>query len=402
MGVRVMIDRMRRAGRTLAAVAVMAGMFGMQPGTAPGLGDGAAEAADASCKQLFKLKSKESKTKTSITFVNKAKTYRGLLWLGFDGQPKDYGNVAPGQEKTIQTFLTHPWMVATGPGDCLEIVMPRKAAAGTRVVMTEKGVEVAADGGEQDHGDPPMVVCEKAGMDYDGAACVPRKGKGKQAAGEEGGKATGCPPGTVPVPQTDDCKAAPKGKEGSGKPVEGRSLGGVLRAKPQQDSARVTSLEEGQRITILRNTGVVMNDYPWFEIRAGGTTGYKWGGILCADVPMPGVYEVCKGAQAQAQPSQGQPKPQPVQAAGGAPSWCATAKLPAEHAICGNPELGRLDDVLNVAYKRANGDSPKKRAEIDHEHRRWRGRRDSCGNDSGCIERRYREQIGFLESFFSN
>ncbi len=396
-----MLGRTCGGVRAAAAAGVMAMAMAMLPGYAPGLGGGAAEAAHASCKQLFKIKSKSSKTKTTITFVNSSKTYRGLLWLGFDGQPKDYGNVAPGQEKTIQTFLTHPWMVATGPGDCLHIVMPQKDAAGTRVIMGEKGVEVAEEGGEQDHGDPPMIMCEKAGMDYDGAACVPRKGKGqnqgrnKQAAGEEGGKATGCPPGTVPVPETDDCKAAPKGKEGSGKAVEGRSLGGVMRAKPRQDSSRVTSLSEGQRITILRNTGVMMNDYPWFEIRAGGTTGYKWGGILCADVPMPGVYEVCKSGKADAQPQQ-------VQAAEGAPAWCGTAKIPAEHAICGNPELGKLDGVLNVAYARANSDSPRKRAEIDHEHRRWRGRRDACGNDSGCLERRYREQIGFLESFFSN
>lgn len=369
MGVRVMIDRMRRAGRTVVAVVGMAGMLALSPGTAPGLGDGAANAADASCKQLFKLKSKESKTKTSITFVNKAKTYRAVMWLGFDGHPKDYGNLAPGQQKTIQTFLTHPWMVATGPGDCLEIVLPRSGTAATRVIMKENGVEVAADGSGQ-------------------------------AAGEEGGKATGCPPGTVPVPETDDCKAAPKGKEARGKPVDGRSLGGILRAKPQQDSARVTSLDEGQRITILRNTGVMWNDYPWFEIRAGGTTGYKWGGILCADVPMPGVYEVCKSGSAQNEPTKD--RPQQGQATGGAPSWCGAAKLPAEHAICGNPELSKLDDVLNVAYKRATSDSPKMREEIDREHRRWRGRRDACGNDGGCLERRYREEISLLEGFFSN
>ncbi len=389
----MMVEAWGRAATVAAAMAVVA--WAALGGVAT-----PADAADASCKQLFKLKSKESKTKTTITFVNRAKTYRGLLWLGFDGQPKDYGNVAPGQEKTIQTFLTHPWMVATGPGDCLHIVLPRKDAAGTRVIMAEKGVEVAAEGGEQDHGDPPMIVCEKAGMDYDGSACVPRKGKGKQAAGEEGGKARGCPPGTVAVPETDDCKAAPKGQEGSGKPVQGRSLGGILREKPRQDSARVTSLDEGQRITILRNTGVVWDNYPWFEINAGGTTGYKWGGILCADVPMPGVYEVCKEARSEGKP-QAQPQSQ-VQAAGGAPPWCAGAKVPAEHAICGNPELGKLDGVLNVAYRRAVSDSAKKRAEIDHEHRRWRGRRDACGNDGGCIERRYLEQISFLESFFSN
>lgn len=263
-------------GRSMAVVVLLAATMALLPGVAPGLGQGEARAAHASCKQLFKLKSKDSKTKTTITFVNTSKTQRALLWLDFTGQPKDYGNVAPGQEKTIQTFMTHPWMVATGPGDCLHIVLPSKDAAGTRVIMADKGVEVAADGGPQDHGDPPVIVCEKAGMDYDGAACVPRKGK---------------PKGTGP--------------------------------------------------------------------QAAGGDGDK-------------------------------------------PSWCAAAKLPAEHAICGNPRLGKLDGVLNVAYTRANGDSPKKRAEIDHEHRRWRGRRDACGNDGGCIERRYLEQIAFLESFYSN
>jgi uncharacterized protein len=116
---------------------------------------------------------------------------------------------------------------------------------------------------------------------------------------------------------------------------------------------------------------------------------------------MPGVYEVCKGSPGAAEtPPPAQP---PVAAAGGdTPGWCPTASLPAEHAICGNPNLGRLDGVLNTAYERATFDSRSKRAEIDHEHRRWIGRRNACGNDGGCIERRYNEQIQFLESYFGN
>ena len=202
-----------------------------------------ANAADASCKQLFKLKSASSSTPTTIAFVNESKTQRGLLWLGFDGQPKDYGNVAPGERKQLSTFLTHPWMIATGPGDCLAIVMPQ--VGGTVVRMGDGAVSV---------------------------------GKG---------------PAAPPV------------------------------APSTMSSA-------------------------------------------------------------------------------GAPPWCKTAQKPAEQTICSNPQLSRLDGVLNVAYRRAITDGAKQRGEIDHEQPRWMGRRDACGTDVACIERRYREQIQFLESFFAN
>lgn len=112
--------------------------------------------------------------------------------------------------------------------------------------------------------------------------------------GEEGGKVRGCPPGTVPVPETDNCVAARPKNSGSGTPVDGRSYGGVLRSAPSMGSARVASLSEGQAITIVRNTGQMMNGYAWFEIRAGGTTGYHWGGIFCSYASMPGVFRVCE------------------------------------------------------------------------------------------------------------
>jgi VHL beta domain len=126
--------------------------------------------ADSSCNGLFKTKSKNSDTATSITFVNKSQTQRGIMWLDFKGQPQDYATIAPGKSVTLQTFLTHPWMVTTGPGDCLQIVMP--SAGGSTFKLTEKGA----------------------------------------SSGEEGDTQTSCPPGTVPVPETDNC-VKPKKKQ---------------------------------------------------------------------------------------------------------------------------------------------------------------------------------------------
>ncbi|MFZ4809209.1 MAG: lysozyme inhibitor LprI family protein [Hyphomicrobiaceae bacterium] len=85
-----------------------------------------------------------------------------------------------------------------------------------------------------------------------------------------------------------------------------------------------------------------------------------------------------------------------------APSWCPTAKLPAEKAICANAELGTLDGTMRTAHKRANFDSPRGKAEIAHEQKRWLGRRNLCGADVACLRKRYLEQIQFLESFFNN
>jgi len=103
------------------------------PTAIPGLGP------DPSCKDLFKVKSQNSATPAKITFINKSGMYRSIMWLDFSGQPKDYANLNSGQEVTLDTFLTHPWMVTDGPGNCVEIVMPH---AGTRVV-TLTGPQVA-------------------------------------------------------------------------------------------------------------------------------------------------------------------------------------------------------------------------------------------------------------------
>ncbi|MFM9942478.1 MAG: hypothetical protein ACKVP7_23620 [Hyphomicrobiaceae bacterium] len=256
---------------------------------AAGLGPQAL-AADPSCKQFRKIKSQASTRATTITFINASKTIRVISWLDFTGFPKDFAQLAVGQQVTLNTFMTHPWMVATGPGDCLSIVLPQRN--GSTVRLTDAGNQVGAS---NPHGPTPVETCRQQGLVYEGGVCVKPKTATAPKAGEEGGTLKGCPVGTVPVAQTDDCTQAPAGQEGRGNPVQGRSLGGIVRRQADQASPRVASFRENEPITILKNTGVVMNDYAWFQVRsATGVTGFQWGGIMCSNVKIPGIFEVCK------------------------------------------------------------------------------------------------------------
>lgn len=92
--------------------------------------------------------------------------------------------------------------------------------------------------------------------------------------------------------QTDTSPAAPPNFD---RPIEAGSWGGVVRNGPGMTHARVATVREGERITLLYNTGIVWNDYPWFLIRLGdGRLGFQWGGIICRrTTPVEGVYQRC-------------------------------------------------------------------------------------------------------------
>ncbi len=70
---------------------------------------------------------------------------------------------------------------------------------------------------------------------------------------------------------------------------------------------------------------------------------------------------------------------------------CGKASLPAEYAVCGSATLALLDVQLAQAYARRRGS-----AQIRSAQQAWIARRNACGTDVSCLERRYREQIGFL------
>jgi hypothetical protein len=85
-------------------------------------------------------------------------------------------------------------------------------------------------------------------------------------------------------------------------PIQAGSWGGKVRAGPGMEYEHLTSLKEGDPVTLLGVSDVVMNGYPWFHIQyRTGQEGFKWGGILCAkDVMVDGLYENCQASEESA------------------------------------------------------------------------------------------------------
>jgi len=76
-------------------------------------------------------------------------------------------------------------------------------------------------------------------------------------------------------------------------PMAGRSLGGIMRSAPSMSSARLAGLAEGTPIMLLGRAGT-MDNYDWFTIQHNGTTGYQWGGIMCSEQAIRGIFQQCK------------------------------------------------------------------------------------------------------------
>jgi hypothetical protein len=104
---------------------------------APAVAPSSARAAERSCSDRKSLRSEHSREPTKITFVNKSGMYRAIMWINFEGKLQDYGGVNSGDQVTLDTYRTHPWMIATGPGDCLQIFMPAAEPATVELVRLE-------------------------------------------------------------------------------------------------------------------------------------------------------------------------------------------------------------------------------------------------------------------------
>lgn len=78
-------------------------------------------------------------------------------------------------------------------------------------------------------------------------------------------------------------------------PIRAASGGGVVRSGPGTQYRKRASVGQFEPVTVIRNTGKMMNGYPWFEIRyRGGKKGYQWGGIICStDQPFTGTFDTC-------------------------------------------------------------------------------------------------------------
>lgn len=129
-------------------------------------------------------------------------------------------------------------------------------------------------------------LCPDGGIMAPGGHCLPRRSSTR---------GTICAPGyrhnaAGRCVRNDRSRA----RAGRGLPSTGQSLGGRVRDIPALDGRRVASLPEGTPVTILERTGERHRGYEWFKIRFGARTGYTWGGILCTDQRVSGVFNICR------------------------------------------------------------------------------------------------------------
>lgn len=75
-------------------------------------------------------------------------------------------------------------------------------------------------------------------------------------------------------------------------PMQGHSLGGIMRSEPRMDAPRVRSFKENEPFTIIAR-GPLWDGYHWFAIRYPGGEGWQWGGIMCSKEPLAGIFQQC-------------------------------------------------------------------------------------------------------------
>jgi len=80
------------------------------------------------CAAAGQLRSIEGSSSTSINFVNQTSQSIRTYWLDYQGAPKYYRQLQPGERYSQQTYVSHPWMVTNLSGACLGVYMPDVAA----------------------------------------------------------------------------------------------------------------------------------------------------------------------------------------------------------------------------------------------------------------------------------
>lgn len=120
---------MRLGGRTLAA-----GLAALTLGSLSG------NAHAESCAKFGKVKSQNSNTPVTVTFVNHSGEYRSVMWVDSKGGLVDYANLNPGERYRVDTYLTHPWVFTDGPGNCVEMFMPRNGVPVFNLTCKSTGV----------------------------------------------------------------------------------------------------------------------------------------------------------------------------------------------------------------------------------------------------------------------
>ena len=81
-------------------------------------------ATPMSCDQEKNLRSQATTDLTQISFINRSPETLRIYWLNFDGARVLYASLTPGQTVNLQTYMTHPWLVANDADTCKAIYLP--------------------------------------------------------------------------------------------------------------------------------------------------------------------------------------------------------------------------------------------------------------------------------------
>jgi len=84
---------------------------------------------EISCNRFGRIASRNSNRRTNVTFLNRSGGQRTVMWIDYQGRPKRYGDIPAGASRTFSTFMSHPWMIVNGPGDCSQLFLPRPRGA---------------------------------------------------------------------------------------------------------------------------------------------------------------------------------------------------------------------------------------------------------------------------------
>lgn len=76
------------------------------------------------CSSERRLKSIKADSRVSMTFRNQSSEAISAYWLNYDGKRVLYQRIPAGGSFGVDTFISHPWVLATDTGECRTIVMP--------------------------------------------------------------------------------------------------------------------------------------------------------------------------------------------------------------------------------------------------------------------------------------
>lgn len=97
--------------------------------TAPGGAAVPVPAVETDCNSYATARSVSGDVPQQVTFSNMSNGARVLFWIDYQGQPTQITILEPGLWVTIDTYLTHPWLITDMAGTCQQIMHPQAGQA---------------------------------------------------------------------------------------------------------------------------------------------------------------------------------------------------------------------------------------------------------------------------------